>query len=78
MQINDALQQRHKQKSIDSNYTVHYTILYLTLHGIIKILAYMNLEPFYVIYTPLNNILKSWMTEHKHDHSWVTKTAELQ
>ena len=77
-QNNGSVKQRHHKKSFDSKYKVHHTIPHLTLHGMVKSLASMNLEILGVIYTPSHHLLKSYIMEHKKDHSWVIKTAEPQ
>ena len=51
---------------------------HLTLHGMVKILASLNLEHLDVIYTPSHHILKFYITEQNKDHPWVTQTAEPQ
>ena len=78
MQKNFDVKQRHHHKSIYEKSIVDWTIPRLTLYGIVKSLAYMNLELFYMINTPSHHLLKNYTTEHKKDHSWVIQTAELQ
>ena len=68
MKINGTVQQRHQKNSIDAKYTVHKTITRLTLHGIVKILSPMNLEPLDVIYTPSHHLVKSDLAEHNKYH----------
>ena len=53
---------------MDEKYTVNYTRPHLTLIGMIKGLASINLEHFDVIYTPSNHLLRGYMTENKKDH----------
>ena len=48
------------------------------MHGMVKILAYMNLEYFDVIYTPYHHPLKSYMTEHNKYPAWDTQVVVPQ
>ena len=70
------MKQKYKKRFIDVEYTVPWTISHLTFHGMVKILASMNLANLDVIYTPSHHLLKSQITEHKKDHSWFTQTAK--
>ena len=58
MKQNGALQHRHQQRSIDEKYSVILTISHLTVHCMVKIVASMNLENLYVIYTPSHHLLR--------------------
>ena len=78
MQTNGAMNHRHQNNSIYEKSTVNYVIPHLTLHGMVKILAYMNLEYLDVIYTPPHHLISIYVTEHKKDNSWVTKKSEIQ
>ena len=78
MQINGAVYQINIQNSIDAKSILHQTIAQLTLHGMVKILASMNLESLDVIYTPSHHILKGYMAEHNKGYTLVTQKSELQ
>ena len=77
MQINGDMHHRHQQNSIEENSIVHLTIPHLALHGMVKRLASMKLEPLYLIYNPSHHLLNIYMTEHNNDHLWVIQAAEL-
>ena len=76
--INGAVQQKYQPRFIDIEYTVPWTTSHLTLDGMVKSLESMSSEHLDVIYTPSYHLLKRYITEHKKDHSWVTKTSDPQ
>ena len=58
MKTNGTVQQIHQQNSINAKSTVNYTIHHLTLHAMVEIIASMNFEHLYLIYTPSHSLIK--------------------